>query len=63
MKIEVTKEDLNLIYNALNSHAARLRDYADAYRRNGDAENTKDCLKEAFKCYDLSDKICKAGAK
>lgn len=57
MNIRVTKDEETLILNALQSHAAKLHDYADACVNNRDAESAKEYRKEAGACYDLCRKI------
>lgn len=57
MTIKVTKDEAQRIMVGLEAAATNLRDYADRYSRNGDRENTKDCLHEAGKYYDLCNRI------
>ena len=57
MQITSTKDEYDLIQNALNSHAAVLGDYGHDYAMNHDPENARECIKEAGKCYDLSRKL------
>jgi len=57
MTITVTQEEFDLIYNALNSHAAKMLDYANMYKKNNDQENTKACVNDAHQCYELSRKL------
>lgn len=57
MNIKITKDEEQLLLNALQSHAAKLHDYADAYIKNRDRENAKELTAEAGRCYDLCRKI------
>jgi len=57
MNIKVTTEERRLILNALQSHAAKLHDYADKSIKNLDLDTAKDLSKEAGRCYDLCRKI------
>ncbi len=55
----MTKEEIEMIKRAIDSHISFLYRSEDAYHRNGNIEAVKDCLSEIRKFSNLKDNIQK----